>query len=294
MRLLDAILEANQRKLAGDAKASVATADFPAALPIAALSCIDARLNRHLPVMLGVAEEQFVWLRNAGNIITSPLSSTTRSLALACAVKGAKEIVIIGHSDCQVCETTVMQLLERMAALGVDRHRLPDNLVEYFGLFGSERQNVIRAVEIVRSSPLIGSKVPVHGLLIDIATGKLESVVNGYETKDPVMSGKLGEALEKAEEAMNAFARIGTATADQMHLPSGKIGDTLSVANEWLRKTEKIAAVIAPKVESAVKTAVPEVRPATPPASQANPLPALQERMRQYSANRPKPVRPKK
>jgi carbonic anhydrase len=293
MRLLEAILAANQRKFAGDPNASVAAADFSTALPLGALSCIDARLNRLLPSMLGIAEEQFIWLRNAGNIITSPLSSTTRSLALACAVKGAKEIAIIGHTDCQVCKTTVMQLLERMTALGVDRHRLPDNLVEYFGLFGSERQNVIRAVEIVRSSPLIGSKVPVHGLLIDITTGKLESVVNGYDGKDTVVPGKVGEVLGKAEEALNAFARIGNATAEQMHLPSDKIGEIVSVASEWLHKTEKVAAVIAPKVDAAAKAATAETRPAQPSA-QANPLPALQERMRQYSANRPKPPEPKK
>ena len=58
---------------------------------------------------------------------------------------------------------------------------MPDNLIEFFGLFASERQNVIRSAEVVRNSPLIGPDVPVHGLLVDIETGRLEWVVNGYD-----------------------------------------------------------------------------------------------------------------
>ena len=133
---------------------------------------------------MGLPAEGFIWLRNAGNIITAPLSSTMRSLALACAVKGGREIAIIGHTDCQVRHTSVAELIERFKTLGIDRHQLPDNLTDYFGVFSSERQNVIRAVEIVRNSPLIGPRIPVQGLMADITTGNLEWVVNGYEALD--------------------------------------------------------------------------------------------------------------
>ena len=86
MRLLEAILDANHRALAGDASAGLRPADFPDALPLVALTCIDARLNPLMPEVLGIPEAKFIWLRNAGNIITGPTSSTMRSLALACAV----------------------------------------------------------------------------------------------------------------------------------------------------------------------------------------------------------------
>src|SRR5436190_71355 len=161
MRLLEAVIDANHRALAGDATAGLRPADFANELPLVALSCIDVRLNPLLPQVLGIPQEQFIWLRNAGNIITGPMSSTMRSLALACAVKGGKEIVIIGHTDCQVAKTTVMQLLEKLRALGVERHLLPDNLNEFFGMFGSDRQNVIKAADIARQSPLIGPKIPI-------------------------------------------------------------------------------------------------------------------------------------
>src|SRR5262252_1739098 len=181
MRLLEAIVDANHRALAGDPQAGLHPADYEAELPLVALTCIDTRLNSLLPAAMGVPPEQFIWLRNAGNIVTSSTSSTMRSLALACAVKGGKEIVIIGHSDCQVAKTSTMQLLDRLRALGVERHLLPDNINEFFGIFASESQNVNKAVELVRQSPLIGPKVPVHGLLVDIRTGKLDWLVNGYE-----------------------------------------------------------------------------------------------------------------
>src|SRR5882757_4675355 len=182
MRLVEAIIDANHRALAGDTNAGLHPAEFAEELPIVALTCIDVRLNPLMPQVLGVPPDQFIWLRNAGNIITGPSSSTMRSLSLACAVKGGKEIAIIGHTDCQVCKTTTMQLLDRLRALGIERHMLPDNINEFFGLFSSERQNVIKAADFVRHSPLIGPKVPVHGLLVDIETGKLDWLVNGYES----------------------------------------------------------------------------------------------------------------
>src|SRR5437867_12772579 len=108
MRLLEAIIDANHRALAGDLEAGLHPADFEEALPLVALTCIDPRLNALCPNVLALPAEKFIWLRNAGNIVTGPLSSTMRSLALACAVKGGKEIAIIGHTDCLVAKTTTM------------------------------------------------------------------------------------------------------------------------------------------------------------------------------------------
>src|SRR5687767_738426 len=186
MRLFEAIVDANHRALSGDARAGLRPEEHSPALPVIALTCIDPRLNPLMPEVLGVPEEQFIWLRNAGNIITGPTSSTMRSLALACAVKGGKEIVVIGHTDCLVCKTSTLELTNKFAQFGVPRSKLPDNLQEFFGLFASERQNVLRGVDFIRQSALIGPKVPVHGLLVDVTNGRLESIVNGYQTLESI------------------------------------------------------------------------------------------------------------
>ena len=208
-------------------------AEFESELPVVALTCIDVRLNPLLPEVLGVPKEQFIWLRNAGNIITGPLSSTMRSLALACAVKGGKEIAIIGHTDCQVGKTTTMELIDRFRALGVERHLLPANVNEFFGMFASERANVIKAVDIVRQSPLIGPKIPVHGLLLDIETGKVEWLVNGYQTLD-TMGARLNEVAASAGHTLDALKSLTDFEVGGIKFPETKIGETVAKAEDWL------------------------------------------------------------
>src|SRR5580658_3895198 len=119
MRLFDAILDANHRAVAGDLSAGLHVADYADELPVVALTCIDPRLNRLLPGALGLPEDSFIWLRNAGNILSGPLSSTMRSIAMACAIKGGREIAIIGHTDCRVSQTSASALIDKFKTLGV-------------------------------------------------------------------------------------------------------------------------------------------------------------------------------
>jgi carbonic anhydrase len=258
MRLFEAIIDANHRALAGDAKAGLRPAEHAESLPVVALTCIDVRLNRLMPEVLGVPEEQFIWLRNAGNIITGPLSSTMRSLALACAIKGGREIVIIGHTDCQVRKTTAMELLDRLGALGIKRHLLPDSVGEFFGTFASERQNVLKAVSIVRDSPIIGPNIPIHGLIVDIETGQLEWLVNGYQAP-PNIASRFNEFVQSAGQTVDALRELTDFQIGEMKFPETKIGETVTHVEDWLsRKLEEL-----------------EIKPsdAPPPASTAPPVP---------------------
>jgi carbonic anhydrase len=265
MRLFEAIMDANHRALAGDARAGIHPADFADSLPVAALTCIDARLNAFFPDVLGLPKEQFIWLRNAGNIIFGPLSTMMRSLALSCAVKGAKEIAIIGHTDCLVCKATTMKLTEALKALGVDRSKLPDDLTEFFGLFASERQNVMKAVGFTRVSPLIGSKIPVHGLMVDIGTGKLEWVVNGYETMQTASLLK-HEGAHLVEEGLDALKSLAAFKIGEMKFPDTKIGEIATGAKDWLAKEIQQAEIKLP-------SAPPAPAPLAPPAARKVPYP---------------------
>jgi carbonic anhydrase len=255
--------------------------------------------------------EEFIWLRNAGNIITSTLSSTLRSLALACAVKGGREIAIIGHSDCQIAKTTTTVLLDKLKALGVDRSRLPDNLNEFFGTFGSERQNIIRACDLVRNSPLIGPKIPVHGLLLDVETGKLEWIVNGYDALlahvPPELPG--GAASPKLGGHLESLGAFKDFALGEMKFPEMKIGELAAQAEEWQSKmTGEIGAKVpaefqkvAPVAESVESVAgqvaqfaeknwpkPPPIRlqPPTMPKTPASPI-------RPAKAPLPPPIRPR-
>jgi carbonic anhydrase len=240
MRLLEAILDTNNRTMTGGASADLVPDKVADSLPLVVLTCIDARLNRLIPERLGVSEDKFIWLRNAGNIVTGPLSSTMRSLALACAVEGGKEIAIIGHTDCQIGKAGTMQLLEGLAKLGVERARLPENVTEFFGVFASERQNVIKACDIVRSSPLIGLKVPVHGLLMDVQTGKLECVVNGYESFTSTASEFTSALKATVDKAQSALGELQDFKIGEMKFPESKIGELAGQADQFIQKIEDV------------------------------------------------------
>jgi carbonic anhydrase len=266
MRLFEAIIDANHRAVAGDASAGLHPAEFADALPVIALTCIDPRLNAFFPNALALPAEQFIWLRNAGNIITGTLSSTMRSLALACAVKGGREIAIIGHTDCQVAKTPTTVLIDELKALGVDRSRLPDNLSEFFGTFSSERQNVIKACDFTRSSPLIGPKIPVHGLMIDIETGKLDWVVNGYDTLQtqaaPGLAGivvpqKIGGALE----SLGSFKDFAMG---EMKFPEMKIGEASAKIGTAEIKLPSPSQIVPPAPPQPVLAPPPKI-PLPPP-----------------------------
>jgi len=264
MRLFEAIVDANHRAIAGDEKAGVRVADFENELPVIALTCVDPRLNALFPNVLGLPGDQFIWLRNAGNIITGPLSSTMRSLALACAVKGGKEIAIIGHTDCQVGKTTTMQLLEKLETVGVKRQLLPENINEFFGMFGSDRQNVIKACDFVRHSPLIGLKIPVHGLLVDIETGKLEWLVNGYQAAES-LSSQWNDVVKSASQTVDMMKSLTDFQMGEMKFPETKIGETVIKAEDWLGKKLGQMEIKTPQPAAAAAPAEPPRIPVPPP-----------------------------
>jgi carbonic anhydrase len=261
MRLFEAIIDANHRAVAGDDSAGLHPAEFADAMPVVALTCIDPRLNAFFPNALALPAEEFIWLRNAGNIITGTLSSTMRSLALACAVKGGREIAIIGHTDCQVAKTTTMVLLEKLQALGVDRSRLPDNVNEFFGTFSSERQNVIKACDFARGSPLIGPKIPVHGLMLDIETGKLDWVVNGYDA----LQTQVTPPTPKMD-----FAALGTTASfkdfeiGEMKFPEMKIGEASVKIGDAEIQAERPAQILPPVTTAPAPVRPPKIPPPPP------------------------------
>lgn len=280
MRLFEAIIDANHRAVAGDESAGLHPADFADSLPVIALTCIDPRLNAFFPNALALPAEDFIWLRNAGNIITGPLSSTMRSLALACAVKEGREIAVIGHTDCNVAKTPAMVLLEKLQALGIDRGRLPNNINEFFGTFGSERQNVIKACDFVRNSPVIGPKIPVHGLVIDINTGKLDWVVNGYDTLLTRIPVTMPQTDFPKLDALGSFKDFAMG---EMKFPDTKIGEVAAKIQNEIQE-------IKPVLESAQNTAETIVNYADkhwpqPPGAKPPPL-----KVRKQS---PPPLRPR-
>src|ERR1039458_8766339 len=108
----------------------------------------------------------------------------------------------------------------------IERHLLPANVNEFFGMFASERANVIKAVDVVRHSPIIGPKIPVHGLLVDIETGKVEWLVNGYQTLD-TMGARMNEVATSAGHTLDAMKSLADFEIGGIKFPETKIRERL-------------------------------------------------------------------
>ncbi len=209
-RLIEAIVDANDAAAEGRV-GELQVGRFADALPLAILTCIDPRLNRLFPSILGLSDEQFIWLCNAGNVITCSTSSTVRSVALSVLLNGAKEIVVIGHTDCLMAKSSVAELLARLKAYRIERTSLPiSDLQWFFGLCGSETSNVLKGVGYLRQSAVIPARVTVHGLIVNTATGRLDWVVNGYETHAPPVAENVS-SVETSPAVTPALVSLSTA-----------------------------------------------------------------------------------
>jgi hypothetical protein len=143
----------------------------------------------------------------------------------------AREIAIIGHSNCQTCQATAMKLTDAFKLLGVERDRLPENLTEFFGMFASEQQNVIKGTDYVRQSPLISAKVVVHGLLLNLDSGKLQWVVNGYQNQ-PSGASLVDQAAQLADQSGDLLKSLPKFDYGTMTFPDMKIGEVATKVGE--------------------------------------------------------------
>lgn len=64
------------------------------------MTCMDTRLVELLPAALGLKNGDVKIIKNAGAVISNPFGSAVRSLLIAIFELGVKEIMVIGHTDC--------------------------------------------------------------------------------------------------------------------------------------------------------------------------------------------------
>lgn len=135
---------------------------------LAILACMDARLD--LTEALGLRPGDAHCIRNAGGLVTDDV---IRSLIVSQRLLGTDEVIVIQHTGCGLLDTDEEALRARVAeAVGVDA----DDIAIEFGTFTDLEASVRRQVDILRTHQLL-RRVPVHGLVFDVATGRLHQVV---------------------------------------------------------------------------------------------------------------------
>jgi carbonic anhydrase len=155
---------------------------------MAVVTCMDCRLVRMFEDALELERGDVLELRTAGATISDPersggSSDLIRSLAGGIYLLGVRKVMVIGHTECGLAHVNATTLTASMQALGVDPHTLIEQqglgdlngLLRWLGAFNDVHINVKDVVNVIRKSPFL-PRIPVHGFVIDINTGKLTLV----------------------------------------------------------------------------------------------------------------------
>jgi carbonic anhydrase len=151
------------------------------------VSCMDTRLIELLPHAMNIKNGDVKVIKNAGAIVSHPYGSVMRSILVAVYNLGAQEVAVIGHHGCGMAGMNCGKVIEAAKARGISEDVF--NAVRSSGVdldgwltgFADVGDGVRESVKRVKNHPLLPDDVPVHGLVIDPDTGKLDWIVNGYE-----------------------------------------------------------------------------------------------------------------
>lgn len=150
------------------------------------LSCMDARLVELLPKALNLRNGDAKIIHNAGAIVTQPFGSVLRSIIVALYELEADEVFVIGHYDCGMTALNSNAIIDKMRLRGVDSDVITTlqhsgiQLSRFLTGFDTVQEGMEKSVSIIRNHPLLPKNTPVHGLLIDPTTGKLDLFIDGY------------------------------------------------------------------------------------------------------------------
>lgn len=131
---------------------------------LAVVTCMDARIDLQEALGLRIGDAHVV--RNAGAFATEDV---IRSLVVSQALLGTGEIILIGHTGCGLQGASDDDIRRRVLA-STGR---PTDLA--FGSFDDVVAHVRDQLAILRDHPAL-RRVPVHGLVYDVTTGRLAEV----------------------------------------------------------------------------------------------------------------------
>src|SRR5690606_36647622 len=189
MSRLYEILDHNQRFVASRAYEAYRTTKIPEKKMVV-LTCMDTRLIELLPKAMNLKNGDAKIVRNAGALVSHPYGSVMRSILVAVYELGAREVYVVGHRDCGMTRLRAEAALERARTLGVAEERIEAvaragvELDAWLTGFRSVEEGVTASVRMVREHPLLPPGVPVHGLIIDPETGKLDLLIDGNKPED--------------------------------------------------------------------------------------------------------------
>ncbi|MCC2250557.1 MAG: beta-class carbonic anhydrase [Bacillota bacterium] len=150
------------------------------------LSCMDTRLVELLPKSMNIANGDAKIIKTAGALVSHPFGSIMRSILVGVYELEVDEVCVIGHYDCGMAGVEADRTVEKMKTRGISQEKLDTlhhsgvDFKHFLRGFDSVEDSVKHSVSTIKNHPLMPESVPVHGLVIDPNTGKLDLVVDGY------------------------------------------------------------------------------------------------------------------
>jgi carbonic anhydrase len=135
---------------------------------LAIVACMDGRFL--VEDALGLRAGDAHIIRNAGGLVTDDV---IRSLVVSQQLMGTEEIILIQHSGCGLHGVDDDDLRSRVGAMA---GMAADDVHLTFGGFPDLEANLRSSAASLREHPYL-RRVPVHGLIYDVATGRLYEIV---------------------------------------------------------------------------------------------------------------------
>lgn len=191
MSLISEILNYNKEFVEAKQYQEFLTTKFPDKRMVV-LTCMDTRLVELLPKAMNLQNGDAKIIKNAGAIVSHPFGSVMRSIIVAVYQLEADEIFVIGHHDCGMTGLNSESVITKAKNRGIS-----DDVIETLGHSGIDlsrwltgfnhvREGIEKSVNIIRNHPLLPKNLPVHGLIMDPESGRLDLVEVGYESDGSV------------------------------------------------------------------------------------------------------------
>ncbi|TNJ63135.1 carbonic anhydrase [Paenibacillus hemerocallicola] len=183
-RLLDEIIGFNRSFVEQSKFEPYLTSKFPDK-KFVILTCMDTRLIELLPASMNIKNGDVKMIKSAGGVVSTAFGGIMRSIIVAIYELGAEEVLVIGHHDCGMSNINPHQIKSKFLERGIPEDTL--QILENSGLhiehwlrgFSDVTEAIKSSVSLIRHHPLV-PKIPIHGLVIDPKTGKLDVVDEGY------------------------------------------------------------------------------------------------------------------
>ncbi len=157
---------------------------------------------------LGLAQGQATMIRIAGAWGGKDGEELARSAALALHLDECREVYVVGFQACSACLVDRKQIQEKMKAAGL-LEKFPDGgaqLIDRMRGPGSPELAVQETVKLLRKR-LAPRRVPVHGCMLDPATGALK-VINADRSTESVPISQAKEPAVDLDFALPELPEI--------------------------------------------------------------------------------------